>query len=39
MPDIFPTKFNRRGVLKTSMAAVAGGLLSRYSLDTNMRWC
>src|ERR1700733_3505094 len=33
MSDSFRTKFNRRGVLKSSMAAMAGGLLSRYSLE------
>src|ERR1700721_444506 len=33
MSDSFRTKFDRRGVLKSSMAAMAGGLLSRYSLE------
>ena len=33
MSDSFRTKFDRRGVLKSSMAAMAGGLLTRYSLE------
>jgi hypothetical protein len=33
MSDSFRMKFDRRGVLKSSMAALAGGLLSRYSLE------
>ena len=33
MSELFRSKFNRRGVLKSSMAVAAGGLLSRYSLE------
>src|ERR1700734_4436190 len=33
MSDIFRSKFNRRGVLKSSMAMMAGGLLSRYGME------
>ena len=33
MPDFFGSKFNRRGVLKSSMAVLGGSLLSRYSLE------
>jgi hypothetical protein len=33
MSDFIGSKFNRRGVLKSSMAVMAGGLLSRYSLE------
>src|ERR1700733_9004099 len=33
MSDSFRTKFDRRGVLRSSMAAMAGGLLSRYELE------
>src|SRR6202034_4294610 len=33
MSDLFRSKFNRRGVLKSSMAAMAGGLLSRYGME------
>jgi hypothetical protein len=33
MSDFSKSKFNRRGVLKSSMAVLGGGLLSRYSLE------
>ena len=33
MSDSNGWKFNRRGVLKSSMAVLGGGLLSRYSLE------
>ena len=33
MSDSNGWKFNRRGVLKSSMAVMGGGLLSRYSLE------
>ena len=33
MSDFFKSKFNRRGVLKSSMAMMGGGLLSRYGLE------
>src|ERR1700723_1530163 len=33
MSDFFKSKFNRRGVIKSSMAMMAGGLLSRYELE------
>jgi hypothetical protein len=33
MSDFFKSKFNRRGVLKSSMAVQGGSLLCRYSLE------
>jgi L-alanine-DL-glutamate epimerase-like enolase superfamily enzyme len=33
MSDFSKSKFNRRGVLKSSMAVLGGSLLSRYSLE------
>src|SRR5450631_1943477 len=33
MSDFIGSKFNRRGVLKSSMAVLGGSLLSRYSLE------
>jgi hypothetical protein len=33
MSDFTGTRFNRRGVLKSSMALMAGGLLSRYGME------
>jgi L-alanine-DL-glutamate epimerase-like enolase superfamily enzyme len=33
MSDFSKSKFNRRGVLKSSMAVLSGSLLSRYSLE------
>ncbi len=33
MKDFIGSKFNRRGLLKSSMAVAAGGMLSRYSLE------
>ena len=33
MSDFLKVKFDRRGVLRSSMTAMAGGLLSRYSLE------
>jgi hypothetical protein len=33
MSDFFKSKFNRRGVIKSTMAMMAGGLMSRYELE------